>query len=182
MARGIKLDDIYLQMLEELGRDARISNSDLSKRLNISETAVRRRMSVLIDGEYVRPGAITNPAKLGYQLQIWAGISVASGKIRAAVDALNARPEVSYIAIVAGNYDIILGAWFHSVDELQAFLADHLKPIDGILHCDTYLILEVLVGLRGTWRNPNVSPHASTQTLASSKREQEDESPEIDTP
>ena len=109
-------------------------------------------MNILIDGEYVRMGAITNPDKFGYQLQIWAGLSVTSGKIRTAVDALNLLPEVSYIAIVAGNYDVVLSAWFRTVSELQIFLTEHLKEIDGIVRCDSYLILEVLVGLRGARR------------------------------
>ena len=45
----------------------------------------------------------------------------------------------------------------------NGFLTERLSQIEGIVSCDTFLILEVLMGLRGEWRDIASVPIRSLQ-------------------
>lgn len=152
MSRRFKLDDEYLKMLDLLKHNPRVSHAELAKKIGISETAIRRRMGRLVEGDFVHISAVANQEKLGFQLQIWTGIRIVAGRVDDVVGRLNELEEINYMALVTGNYDIIFTAWFRNVEELRWFATDKLGKIPGITSTDTYLILEALLGPRGERR------------------------------
>jgi DNA-binding Lrp family transcriptional regulator len=53
------------QIIESLQKDGRLPNTEIAKRLGISETTVRTRLQRLIQGEYIQIVAASSPLKLG---------------------------------------------------------------------------------------------------------------------
>ena len=62
------LDQIDCQMIELLQKDGRIPNTEIAKRLGVSEATVRSRLNRLIEEEYIQIEAVSNPIKLVYKI------------------------------------------------------------------------------------------------------------------
>ncbi len=63
--RSIRLD---CQMIELLQEDGRISNTDIAKKIGMSEATVRTRLNRLIQEEFIQIVAVSNPIKLGFKI------------------------------------------------------------------------------------------------------------------
>jgi Lrp/AsnC family transcriptional regulator for asnA, asnC and gidA len=62
------LDQIDCQMIELLQKDGRIPNTEIAKKLGMSEATVRSRLNRLIEEEYIQIVAVSNPIKLGFKI------------------------------------------------------------------------------------------------------------------
>ena len=83
MSRAILLsamDDLDLRLIAELTKDARKSSAELSRKLNVNETTVRRRIQHLEERGIVTFTAILNPSKLGYNIIAIIALEVNWGK------------------------------------------------------------------------------------------------------
>ena len=66
-----KTDREIMMILQE---NARIANTEIAKRLGISEATVRNRIRKLLDNRVIQNIAVINPEVLGYQVHIIIGI------------------------------------------------------------------------------------------------------------
>ncbi|HZT18901.1 MAG TPA: Lrp/AsnC ligand binding domain-containing protein, partial [Dongiaceae bacterium] len=53
-------------------------------------------------------------------------------------------PEVYFVGITTGNYDILVGAVFRSNDEMLEFITAYLPRIPGITRTSTSTVLDVV--------------------------------------
>ena len=60
------LDRTDCAIIKLLQADGRRSNIDIAKKLAISESTVRTRLSRLLKGEFIRIVAVSDPMKLGF--------------------------------------------------------------------------------------------------------------------
>lgn len=106
------LDNFDLQLLAEVQEDARLPQSELGGRVNLSTAAVNRRLKRLADdGVIKRYTAEIEPSAVGYPLTIIAGVEAESER----VDLLDEMkrvfascPEVQQCYYVTGDWDFIL--------------------------------------------------------------------------
>src|ERR1700704_1869237 len=99
------LDETNKRIIERLQRDGRTSYAALAGVVGLSEAAVRQRVQRLLDAGVMQIVAVTDPLTLGFARQVMVGIRV-SGDIRPVATALAAIPEVDYVVICAGGYDL----------------------------------------------------------------------------
>ena len=59
------LDQLDCQMIELLQKDGRISNTEIAKKIGMSEATVRTRLNRLIQEEFIQIVAVSNPIKAG---------------------------------------------------------------------------------------------------------------------
>ena len=59
------MDLIDKQIIDILQDDGRSSNAAIARDVGVSEGTVRRRLKKLIDDDYIKVIAITEPAKMG---------------------------------------------------------------------------------------------------------------------
>lgn len=146
MSRAILLsamDDLDLRLIAELTKDARKSSAELSRKLNVNETTVRRRIQHLEERGIVTFTAILNPSKLGYNIIAIIALEVELGKIDGVSESLANCPNVRYVSLCTGNHDLFIGAWFHSSGELTKFVKNYLAGVPGIRKSETFVILDV---------------------------------------
>ena len=62
------LDPVDCEMIALLQKDGRIPNTEIAKKLGISEATVRTRLNRLIAEEYIQIVAVSNPIKLGFRI------------------------------------------------------------------------------------------------------------------
>src|ERR1700754_466740 len=100
------LDDVNKRIIEQLQRDGRMSYAALAKVVGLSEAAVRQRVQRMLDGEVMQIVAVTDPLTLGFTRQVMIGLKV-SGDLQKVAAGLAAIPEVDYVVICAGHYDLL---------------------------------------------------------------------------
>jgi Lrp/AsnC family transcriptional regulator for asnA, asnC and gidA len=138
----LALDDINKQIIEHLQRDGRMSYAALAKIIGLSEAAVRQRVQRLLDGGLMQIVAVTDPLTLGFARQALVGVKV-SGDLRAVADQLAAIPEVDYVVICAGGYDLLVELVCTDDEHLLNMLNDAIRSVPGVLGTETFMYLKL---------------------------------------
>src|SRR3954451_8295073 len=136
------LDDVNKRIIEQLQRDGRISYAALAKVVGLSEAAVRQRVQRLLDNGVMQIVAVTDPLTLGFARQVMFGIRVA-GDLRSVADALAAVPEVDYVVICAGGYDLLVELVCTDDEHLLSLLNDTIRAVPGITSTETFVYLKL---------------------------------------
>ena len=138
----LALDDINKQIIEHLQRDGRMSYAALAKTIGLSEAAVRQRVQRLLDGGLMQIVAVTDPLTLGFARQAMVGLKV-TGDLRAVADELAAIPEVDYVVICAGGYDLLVELVCTDDEHLLNLLNDKVRTVKGVAGADTFMYLKL---------------------------------------
>lgn len=122
----VSVDSVDEAIITILQDDGRASFTAIAKQLDISEGAVRNRVGQLIQSKVVRIIGVANPLALGYNAYAMVGLKVQPGRDPQET-ALYFRgfPEVTYITLVAGRFDLLLEVICRAHDDLTTFLRQH---------------------------------------------------------
>jgi Lrp/AsnC family transcriptional regulator for asnA, asnC and gidA len=138
----LALDEINKQIIEHLQRDGRMSYAALAKIIGLSEAAVRQRVQRLLDGGLMQIVAVTDPLTLGFARQAMVGLKV-TGDLRAVADELAAIPEVDYVVICAGGYDLLVELVCTDDEHLLDLLNDKVRAVKGVAETETFMYLKL---------------------------------------
>jgi Lrp/AsnC family transcriptional regulator for asnA, asnC and gidA len=136
------LDETNKLIIEQLQRDGRMSYAALAKVVGLSEAAVRQRVQRLLDTNVMQIVAVTDPLTLGFTRQVMIGIKV-TGDLRGVADALAAVPEIDYVVICAGGYDLLAEMVCTDDDHLLKLLNDTVRMIPGVTATETFVYLKL---------------------------------------
>jgi len=125
------LDDVNKRIIEQLQRDGRMSYAALAKVVGLSEAAVRQRVQRLLDNGVMQIVAVTDPLTLGFTRQVMIGVKV-TGDLRTVADALAAVPEIDYVVMCAGGYDLLAEMVCIDDEHLLKLLNDTIRMIPGV--------------------------------------------------
>src|SRR5690242_19545367 len=103
----VVLDDVSKMIIEHLQPDGRRSYASIGKAVGLSEAAVRQRVQRLIDGGVMQIFAVTDPMSLGFRRQTMIGLRC-SGDLGRVADQLASMPEIDYVVITAGSFDLLV--------------------------------------------------------------------------
>jgi Lrp/AsnC family leucine-responsive transcriptional regulator len=133
---NIDLDAIDCSILNVLQEDARISNVDLSARVNLSPSPCLRRVRRLESEGTIRSYVtLLDPAEVGLPVSVFVQVSLE----RQVDDALEnfeseivSRPEVMECYLMTGDSDYLLRVVAPDLGAFQRFLLEHLTRIPGV--------------------------------------------------
>ena len=139
------IDVIDAKILEVLQENARISYSELSKRINLSLSAVSDRLKKMeASGIISSYTTILDPAALDRQLLAFMMINVdSSGNIDDLLAVINDADEVLEAHFVAGDFDYILKIATKNTATL-ADLVNRIKAVKSVKRTETTIILTKL--------------------------------------
>ena len=137
------MDELDHRIMAELVQDSRRNSASLARKLNVSETTIRRRIQRLEKDGVITFSAILNPTKLGFNTMALLALEVDLVSIDKVSESLALCPNVRYVSLCTGNHDMFIGTSFHSSGELTNFVKDYLAKIPGIKRSETFLILDV---------------------------------------
>jgi len=152
---GIKVDDLDRRIIATLQPDGRLPFSEIAGRLGVSEGTIRQRYRRLVDAGVLQVVAVADPFKIGFSTMAMIGISVAMQEGRSIEDIardLVGYPEVSYVVMSTGSFDLIAEVITATHDEFVHFLTDRLHPTRGITRTETFMLLRVYKMSLGGWR------------------------------
>ena len=138
------VSDLDKRIIEHLQSDGRRPFTQIASELGVSEAAVRARTNRLIDRGILQVVGVTDPLKLGFHQMAMIGIRCESSKLIEVAERLAAMPEVDYVVITAGSYDLLIEAVCEDNEALLVFLAERLRAIDGVRETETFVYLRLV--------------------------------------
>jgi Lrp/AsnC family transcriptional regulator for asnA, asnC and gidA len=139
----MEIDNLDRKIIEILQEDGITTSSHIASLSGISEATARRRISRLVENDVIRLVAVANPFKLGYNIMVIIGAQVEKNRLKDVEQKLVDLPEVRFLGVTLGEYDLIFEAWFSSSDVLLHFMTDTLAKIPGIQHTETFQIMRL---------------------------------------
>ena len=137
------MDDTSKAIIEQLQQDGRRAYASIGKSIGLSEAAVRQRVQKLVDTGVMQIVAVTDPMQIGFARQAMVTIS-ASGDIEAIAAALAQIPEVDYVVVVAGGWDILAEVVVEDDAHLLRLVNGTIRAIPGIVKTESFLYLKLV--------------------------------------
>lgn len=140
------LDRTDLKILRLLQRNARMTNADLARSVNLSPTPCLERVRRLeADGYILDYVTLLNPHKLG--AGVISFVQVLLDRTNPDVfkrfkEQVSLCPEVMECHMVAGGFDYLLKVRTKSMLEYRDFLGETLAGMSDIKQTHTYVVME----------------------------------------
>ena len=137
------LDQIDRAILAELGHDGRMSMRQLAQRLHISRANAYARVERLQSGGVIRGyRADIDPVASGLGTSAYLTLTLRQSEWRRVKDQLQAVPGVVHIALVGGEFDVIMLVRARDNEDLRRVVLDQIQEMDGVISTRTLLVFE----------------------------------------
>lgn len=132
------IDEIDLRILDQLQRDARLTNVELASRVHLSPSPCLARVRALersgLISHYV---TLLDPSELGLGVSVFIQIQL-DKQVRRALDqfesAMNKHSAVMECYLMTGDSDYLLRVVVPDVRALERFIVEELSKIPGVAH------------------------------------------------
>ncbi len=142
MSKASPLDDVSKSIIEQLQEDGRRPYASIGKAVGLSEAAVRQRVSKLLETGVMQIVAVTDPMQVGFNREAMIGVEV-DGDIEAVADVIVKMPEVSYLVVTAGSYDILLEVVCEDDEALLEVINRKIRALPGVRRTETFMYLKL---------------------------------------
>lgn len=139
---GSALDDIDRAIVEHLQADGRMPYTRLGTAVGLSEAAVRHRVQRLIDNGTIQVVAVTDPLQLGYRRMAMIGVRT-EGDISEIAVKLDSFPDIDYLVISAGSFDILVEVVVED-DAALLDIANRIRSVPGVQSTETFIYLKMV--------------------------------------
>lgn len=102
------IDDFDFSLVSKMQADARISNREIARQLDVSESKVRTRFKKLVDGRLLRKATVVEPFVFDYDFAALIRIKIDTGNPEAFCDDIVSEPGVSLAMTTFGRYNVFL--------------------------------------------------------------------------
>jgi Lrp/AsnC family transcriptional regulator for asnA, asnC and gidA len=143
-AAGEEISDLDKRIIEHLQQDGRRPFTQIAGELGVSEAAVRARTNRMVERGILQIVGVTDPLKLGFHQQALIGVRCERDRLVEVAEAVADFPEVDYVVITAGAYDLLIETVCEDNEALLTFLADRLRRIDGVRDTETFVYLRMV--------------------------------------
>jgi len=140
MTKNAGLDDVSKAIIEQLQQDGRRPYASIGKAVGLSEAAVRQRVNRLQESGVMQIVAVTDPMQLGFSRAAMVGVEV-DGDIEAVADEIAKLPEVDYLVITAGSFDILVEIVCEDDDALLTIINRRIRALPGVRRTETFMYL-----------------------------------------
>ncbi|MFO7536944.1 MAG: Lrp/AsnC family transcriptional regulator [Chloroflexota bacterium] len=135
------MDDLDFSILIQLQEDGRKPFTEVAKALGVTEGTVRNRVSKLVGDKTLRIIGLVDPHRVGFDTPALISVSVQPGTLDDIVTQVKQFPEVSYLLLVAGEYDLIVEVMCRNRQHLTDLITNRLHKISGVVDTHTTIIL-----------------------------------------
>ncbi len=135
------LDQIDRSILSHLQADGRKSYTDIARAIGVTEGTVRKRAARLLEDDVIRIIGLVDPHKVGFESPAIIQVTVAPPHLDGAAQAIKGFPEVSYLLMVSGEYDLMVEVRCRDRHHLADFIRDKLQKVEGVQKTVSTLVL-----------------------------------------
>jgi len=138
------IDSVDCEIIRLLQKDGRIANTDIAKKVGISEATVRSRLDRLVKENYIQIVAVSNPMKLGFKIVGNIRIYVEIKKMDQIIKKLQKLKPLWFIVQSTGGTGIETEFVVRDMDELNELIFENINRIDGVIRTETSLFLKYI--------------------------------------
>ena len=137
------LDKLDFEILSFLQQDGRMSFTVIAEKLGVSIGTIRTRFNKLIEEGTVNIIGRVDPDKVGFRSYAHIAVYVRPATLKDKVAQRLAKlPEVSFLAMTSGDYDLEVDVMCRDNNHLVEFVSD-ISNIEGIYQTKTTLYFKV---------------------------------------
>jgi Lrp/AsnC family transcriptional regulator for asnA, asnC and gidA len=138
-----QLDDLDFSILSHLQQDGRVSFTVIAEKLNVSIGTIRTRFNRLIEDGTISIIGRVDPDKVGFRSYAHIAVYIRPATFKEQVAKQIARlPEVSFLAMTSGAYDLEVNVMCRDNDHLVQFV-NQLSEIEGVYQTNTTIYFKV---------------------------------------
>lgn len=137
------LDKTDREIISLLQYDGRMPYTEIGDKLGISESAVRRRVRRLTEEGIMQIVGIVEPQLMDWNAAGMIGVNVQSGQMEKAAKAIGKFPEVTYLFMASGGFDLFVEVYCHNREHFVEFLNQKLQQVPGVTRTETFMILKM---------------------------------------
>ncbi len=142
---GFSLDELDFNILVLLQQDGRVSFTVMAEKLGVSISTVRTRVGKLIEDKTIQIVGRVNPEKVGFHAYAHIKISVRPASVIGYVsEKLMEFNEVSFLAIISGDYDLEMDVMCRDNNHLLEVVNERIAQIEGVYKTKTDMYFKVL--------------------------------------
>lgn len=143
------LNEKDLEILELLKKNAKLTNQQISKETEVPVTTVHNRIKKMEEIGIIKGySTIVDNKKLGINIKAYVMINVEyrtpTGKKISQIELakeINKNVLVEETSILTGGTDIIIKIHTKNIDELNEFIINKLRNMDGVANTHTMVVL-----------------------------------------
>jgi Lrp/AsnC family transcriptional regulator for asnA, asnC and gidA len=139
-----RLDDLDFAILGELQDDSRKTYSEMAKKLGVSAGTVRNRFTRMAATGTISTIGICNPYHIGFNAPASILVTVQASYLEDAAIQISKFPEITWMAILAGEFDLQLDVACRDMDHLTDFITQRLQKVPGVVLTRTLMQLRIL--------------------------------------
>jgi Lrp/AsnC family transcriptional regulator for asnA, asnC and gidA len=146
------VDPVDKLIIEQLQEDGRRPYTEVAMAVGLSEAAVRQRVKTLINSGVMQIVAVADPLRTGFPIEVMVALRV-EGDLMKTAEALAAVPEIIYVVVAAGSFDILVEVLCSDHDHLLMLLNEKIRTIPGVTRAETFTYLRIVKETYsyGTW-------------------------------
>jgi Lrp/AsnC family transcriptional regulator for asnA, asnC and gidA len=138
-----ELDLLNRQIIVCLQQDGRRTFASIASELHVAESTVRTRVNKLTESGILKFFGDIDPYPVGLTYA-HVMIRVRGTHLRHAAKALAEVPEILYVGMCTGSYDIITDVICRDNQHLLKLIQDDVRPIPGIEYLETFITLDIV--------------------------------------
>lgn len=153
------LDRLDRDIIRFLQYDGRMPFTEIAERIGVSEGTVRRRVHRLTESGIMQVVAVVEPQYLGWGAAAMVGVSVLGGQIDTVANHIAQFPEVSYLFMASGEFDLFVEVYCRNRETFVSFLNEKLQQVPGVRQTRTFMILK-MYKLSYRWGEATMAPQS----------------------
>lgn len=139
----MQMDEIDRMILECLREDGRMNVATIARRVKVAQNTIKRRIERMEEVGGMRIVPVIDPDQVGLDDCIYVGIKVESKRLDEVSGLIRAMPEVRYLALTTGPWDLLAEAFVGSRKHMADFLLRSVGELPGILSTETFSVLKI---------------------------------------
>lgn len=141
---AIQLDELDLQLIKLLSRDARVSNRKIAAELGVTEGTVRGRIKRLQAERLIAFTAITGFEMASKSRLAFISIQAEIGMVREVAGKISDMPQINAVMVMLGQFNILAMCLFEELDMLVEIASDQILALPGVHHVETSIAVKTV--------------------------------------
>jgi len=145
----VELDEFDRKIVSILGRDGRITYTDLAQRVGLSKTPCQQRVKRLVESGLITGfRAIVDPAKVGLDHVAFAEVKLSDTReeaLRQFNAAVRLIPEVEECHMIASSFDYLLKVRTPDIRRYRIVLGEKISSLPHVASTSTFVAMETIL-------------------------------------
>ncbi|MGE7919737.1 Lrp/AsnC family transcriptional regulator [Viridibacillus sp. NPDC093762] len=137
-----EVDELDHGIIKHLSKDGRLSFTELSLRLQVTEKTIRLRYKNLLDKGFLEVVGVVNPLAVGLKAGAIIQVKVKANSISKVIEDLKEIREIRFITLTSGEYPILFQITVKDQIRITEILRE-VNKIECITEVNTIIQLEV---------------------------------------